>query len=71
MHDSCDRVRANLQEQALEQCKVEPFIFEGEGQMAFEAGIASTIDWYLQNRAWCDAITSGNYQRQRLGLDTL
>ncbi|WP_269542222.1 dTDP-glucose 4,6-dehydratase [Cerasicoccus fimbriatus] len=40
-------------------------------EMAFEAGIASTIDWYLQNRAWCDAITSGNYQRQRLGLDTL
>ena len=34
----------------------------------FEEGIRSTVEWYLANLPWCGAITSGNYQRQRLGL---
>lgn len=34
----------------------------------FEDGIRSTVEWYLANLPWCEAITSGNYQRQRLGL---
>ncbi|MGB0370927.1 MAG: dTDP-glucose 4,6-dehydratase [Opitutales bacterium] len=33
----------------------------------FETGIRKTVLWYLENQAWCDDITSGNYQRQRLG----
>ncbi len=32
-------------------------------------GLARTIDWYLANRAWCDAITQGTYRRERLGLN--
>ena len=32
------------------------------------SGIARTVEWYLQNRKWCEAVTSGNYERQRLGL---
>ena len=28
----------------------------------FETGIAATIDWYLQNQAWVDNVTSGNYR---------
>jgi dTDP-glucose 4,6-dehydratase len=31
-------------------------------------GLAKTIDWYLANRPWCDAITQGTYRRERLGL---
>jgi dTDP-glucose 4,6-dehydratase len=31
-------------------------------------GLARTVDWYLANRAWCDAITQGTYRRERLGL---
>jgi dTDP-glucose 4,6-dehydratase len=31
-------------------------------------GLGRTLDWYLANRAWCDAITQGTYQRDRLGL---
>lgn len=31
-------------------------------------GLARTIDWYLANRPWCDAITQGAYRRERLGL---
>ncbi len=33
----------------------------------FESGLAQTVEWYLTQRAWCDAITSGKYARQRLG----
>lgn len=31
-------------------------------------GIAKTVRWYLDNTAWCDAVTQGEYQRQRLGM---
>ena len=33
-----------------------------------ESGLNRTIDWYLANRPWCEAITNGTYQRERLGL---
>ncbi len=33
----------------------------------FETGIAKTVQWYLDNQAWCKNITSGNYARERLG----
>ncbi len=36
--------------------------------LGFEEGIHSTVEWYLANLPWCEAITSGNYQRERLGL---
>lgn len=38
-----------------------------EPAMTFEAGMEKTVRWYLENREWCDAITQGRYQRQRLG----
>jgi len=31
-------------------------------------GLGRTLDWYLANRPWCEAITQGTYRRQRLGL---
>ena len=33
----------------------------------FETGIEKTIQWYLDNKTWCENITSGNYARERLG----
>ena len=36
--------------------------------LGFEEGIRSTVEWYLDHLSWCEAITSGNYQRERLGL---
>jgi len=33
-----------------------------------EAGIAKTVAWYLANRAWCEAVQSGSYRRERLGV---
>ena len=33
----------------------------------FETGIHKTIRWYLDNIAWCEAVTENNYDLQRLG----
>lgn len=30
--------------------------------LQFEEGISKTIDWYLDNKAWLEEVTSGNYQ---------
>jgi len=35
----------------------------------FASGMESTLRWYLDNRAWCDAVQSeSSYHRERLGL---
>jgi dTDP-glucose 4,6-dehydratase len=34
----------------------------------FAAGLRATVRWYLDNRAWCDAVQAGKYGRERLGL---
>jgi dTDP-glucose 4,6-dehydratase len=35
----------------------------------FEEGVAETVDWYLTHSTWCENVQSGNYRRERLGLD--
>jgi len=35
---------------------------------SFESGLEQTVRWYLDHRKWIGRITSGKYQRQRLGL---
>jgi dTDP-glucose 4,6-dehydratase len=37
-------------------------------QETFETGIEKTIRWYLENRHWWEAIQSGAYRGERLGL---
>jgi len=32
------------------------------------SGLAATVSWYLDHRDWCEAVSSGRYQRERLGL---
>jgi dTDP-glucose 4,6-dehydratase len=34
---------------------------------AFEDGLRETVRWYLANRAWCEAVETGKYRRERLG----
>lgn len=34
---------------------------------SFETGLRKTVQWYLENRSWCDRVSSGAY-RTRLGL---
>jgi dTDP-glucose 4,6-dehydratase len=35
--------------------------------MGLDEGLAGTIAWYLENAAWCEAVQSGAYRRERLG----
>lgn len=36
-------------------------------QETFESGIRKTVQWYLNNLAWCQHVQDGSYQRERLG----
>ncbi|MDG1325829.1 MAG: dTDP-glucose 4,6-dehydratase [Opitutales bacterium] len=35
---------------------------------SFEEGMEQTVDWYLNHQKWCENVTSGKYQRERLGI---
>jgi dTDP-glucose 4,6-dehydratase len=41
-----------------------------EPRYDFDAGIAQTIDWYLNHGEWCRKVMAGKYGRERLGLKT-
>jgi dTDP-glucose 4,6-dehydratase len=34
----------------------------------FATGLGATVRWYLEHRDWCEAVQSGRYRRERLGL---
>ena len=34
----------------------------------FVTGIKKTIEWYLDNKIWCENVQDGNYQGERLGV---
>lgn len=34
----------------------------------FEIGLARTIRWYLDHRAWCTTVLANRYERERLGI---
>ncbi len=36
-------------------------------QYDFESGLAKTVQWYFNNRTWCETVLQGKYLRQRLG----
>jgi len=40
-----------------------------EPSESFESGIKKTVQWYLENKTWCDRVLDGSYQGQRLGED--
>ena len=31
--------------------------------VTFEEGLTHTVEWYLNNQAWMEEITSGDYQK--------
>ena len=35
---------------------------------SFEQGMEQTVEWYLNHQEWCENVTSGKYQRERLGI---
>lgn len=40
-----------------------------EPSMDLADGLEATVSWYLDNRAWCDAVLGDQYRGQRLGLE--
>lgn len=40
-----------------------------EPQETFETGLRKTVDWYVENRDWWQAILNGSYQLGRLGTN--
>lgn len=36
-------------------------------QETFETGLRKTVQWYVDNLAWCRKVTNGSYRRERLG----
>lgn len=36
-------------------------------QETFESGLRKTVQWYLDNRQWCEQVLDGSYQLTRLG----
>lgn len=36
-------------------------------QETFETGMLKTIQWYIENISWCEAVTKNNYELERLG----
>ena len=36
----------------------------------FDSGIRKTVEWYLNNLAWCRRVQDGSYQRERLGVQS-
>ncbi|MDB6163401.1 MAG: dTDP-glucose 4,6-dehydratase, partial [Xanthomonadaceae bacterium] len=36
-------------------------------QRTFGAGIAETVDWYLQNQDWVRRVLDGSYRLERIG----
>lgn len=37
-------------------------------QETFETGLRKTVQWYLDNQAWCEHVLDGSYRLERLGL---
>ncbi len=36
----------------------------------FDSGLRATVQWYLENEAWCEEVTGDRYDGGRLGLNT-
>ena len=39
-----------------------------EPRQTLDSGLERTVAWYVENRAWCETVQSGRYDRRRLGL---
>ncbi|WP_395375371.1 dTDP-glucose 4,6-dehydratase [Marinicella sp. W31] len=35
----------------------------------FDTGMKKTVQWYLDNKQWCDRVKDGSYRGQRLGVE--
>jgi dTDP-glucose 4,6-dehydratase len=52
---------------AIDATKIQKEL-EWTPQETFESGIKKTVDWSLDNQAWCKHVQDGSYKRERLGI---
>lgn len=52
---------------AIDPTKIETEI-SWRASQTFDAALKTTVQWYLDNQPWCDAVQSGEYDGARLGL---
>jgi dTDP-glucose 4,6-dehydratase len=52
---------------AIDPSKIEKEL-DWKPTVSFEQGLKRTIQWYLDNQAWCQRILDGSYRLERLGL---
>ena len=38
-----------------------------EPRETFDSGLRATVQWYLDNSAWCGRVMDGSYRGERLG----
>jgi dTDP-glucose 4,6-dehydratase len=41
---------------------------EWRPEETFETGLRKTVEWYLDNKPWWQAVMDGSYRGERLGL---
>lgn len=51
---------------AIDASKIEREL-EWKPVETFETGLRKTVEWYLENKNWCQRVKDGSYQGQRLG----
>jgi dTDP-glucose 4,6-dehydratase len=51
---------------AIDASKIQQALGWTPGE-TFESGIKKTVQWYLDNIDWCEAVTENNYHLERLG----
>ena len=52
---------------AIDFCKIKNEL-GWQPSYSFEEGMEQTVEWYLNHQEWCTNVTSGKYQRERLGI---
>ena len=40
----------------------------GRASESVESGLRKTVQWYVDNQAWCERVQAGAYRGERLGL---
>ncbi len=55
------------QRYAIDSTKLQTTL-DWQPEETFATGLRKTVQWYLENRVWCQRICDGSYRRERLGL---
>jgi len=55
------------QRYAIDSTKLQTTL-QWQPEETFATGLRKTVQWYLENRVWCQRVCDGSYRRERLGI---